>query len=100
MGMYMSHTTHEHPSSFWEPMKGVSRVHIPDQFVWTDWTDIESLGVLDIFMEWVEHAAGAFCRGKGDGIVKKKFDEAADTRIWTGPEYMEDLKKKAGKCWS
>ena len=51
------------PGTFFEPIKGVSRVHIPDQFVWTDWTDIESLGVLEIFMQWIEHAAGDVFKG-------------------------------------
>jgi len=99
MGMYMSHTTHEHPGTFFEPIKGVSRVHFPDQFVWTDWTDFESLGVLEIFMQWIEHAAGNYCKGHGKGVAKKQFDEEADTALWTGPEYIDDMKKKAGKCW-
>ena len=95
----MSHTTQDHPAVFWEEIPGVSRVHLPDQFVWTDWEDIETLGLFEIFMEYVEHAAGMTCKGK-KGWISKKFDEQVDTQLFIGPKYYDDLVKKAGKCWS
>ena len=74
-------------------------MHLPDQFVWTDWEDIETLGMLEIFLEYVEHSAGLFCKGKGDGVVKRKFDEAADSKLFSGPEFMVELEHKSNGCW-
>ena len=37
MSVYMSHQSDDHPGVFWEETPGVSRIHLPDQFVWTDW---------------------------------------------------------------
>jgi hypothetical protein len=99
MGTAMSHQTYEHPSVFWEPLPGVSRVHVPDQFVWTDWADTESLGVLDLFMRSVDKAAAGLCAGTSDGVIKRSFDESQDVRLFAGPDYIEELKVKAGSCW-
>jgi hypothetical protein len=99
MGIAMSRNTNDHPSAFWEATPGVSRVHLPDQFVWTDWEDIETLGMLDIFMEYVEHAAGLFCKGKSNGKVARKFDEAADVELFLGPDFIKNLEAKSNGCW-
>mmetsp|Transcript_16004 Transcript_16004/g.28526 ORF Transcript_16004/g.28526 Transcript_16004/m.28526 type:complete len:815 (+) Transcript_16004:101-2545(+) len=98
MGMSMHLRTGEHPSIFWEHIEGVKRVHLMDQFVWGDWNDPETLGVLQPFMAEVEKAVGKFCRGKGHGEISRGFDEVADVRMWIGPEFKEELKINAGKC--
>ena len=64
-----------------------------------DWEDIETLGLLEIFMEYAEHAAGTVCHGK-KGWIRKKFDEGGDSKMFQGPEYMAELTKKSGKCWT
>ena len=53
----------DHPSVYWPHIEGISRVHLPDQFVWSDWEDIETLGLLKEFMIEVrqqEHVDGPF----------------------------------------
>ena len=93
-----SKPTIDHPSVYWIPMDGVSRVHLPDQFVWGDWADHETLGVLETFLEEVEAAAGGFCAGNGNGRVKRPFDEKYDSQ-WRDSKFQERLREQAGECW-
>ena len=91
--------TIDHPTVYWMPMEGVSRVHLPDQFVWGDWADHETLGMLEMFLETVEAAAAGFCSGRGNGRVARAFDEDEDVKWFTGG-FMDNLNKLAGDCWS
>ena len=95
---WTSKPTVDHPSIYWVAMDGVSRVHLPDQFVWGDWADHETLGVLEVFLEAVEAAAGGFCMGSGDGRVDRPFDEKYDVQ-WREKKFQERLKRQAGECW-
>ena len=95
---WTSKPTIDHPSIYWIPMDGVSRVHLPDQFVWGDWADHETLGVLEVFLEAVEGAAGRFCSGSGNGRVKRPFDEKYDVQ-WRDTKFQERLREQAGECW-
>jgi len=75
----------------------VSRVHLPDQFVWGDWQDVETLGLLRVFMREVTASAGASCQGE-DGHVTRSFDETADSHFFED-EWQDQLRKNAGECW-
>jgi len=101
MGIAMSDRTMEHPSIFFEKLPGVSRVHIPDQFVWSDWTDPESLGILTLFMKAIENAGGRYCMQEGNGYTEQVFDEEDDTKLFLGPKYMDGLNEAAREfgCW-
>eukprot|EP01051_Picozoa_sp_SAG22_P017355 SAG22_NODE_2656_length_2332_cov_5.785490_2_plen_74_part_00 len=64
------------------------------------WTDGRMhAGVLNLFMRSVEQAAAGFCQGRGDGRIGRDFDEASDTKLWTGPAFIDELTAKAGSCW-
>ena len=88
----------DHPSVYWRPIRGVSRVHLPDQFVWGDWSDHETLGVLEIFLEHVEVAAAGFCNNAGSGEITRSFDEIEDVQ-WFMPDFPDRLAQQAGECW-
>lgn len=101
MGVAMSYRTMEHPSVFFESLPGVSRVHIPDQFVWSDWQDPESLGMVVLFMKAIENAGGEYCTHTGSGQANRVFDEEDDTRMFVGPQFQDHLKAAAAEygCW-
>ena len=90
--------TVDHPSVYWLKMEGVSRVHLPDQFVWGDWADHETLGVLETFLESIEEAAAGFCQATGDGHVERNFDEKHDVQ-WFDKKFQDRIKRQGGECW-
>ena len=96
--LWPSKPTVDHPTVYWLEMEGVSRVHLPDQFVWGDWADHETLAVLEIFLEEVEAAAAGLCSGSGDGEIERAFDEKYDVQ-WRKKDFQDRLKRQAGECW-
>lgn len=87
----------DHPSVYWRSTPGVSRIHLPDQFVWGDWADVETLGLLEMFLKEVENAAASHCQGNGTGTVSRRFDEVVDTKFFTAG-FAEKLWSLHQKC--
>lgn len=95
--MWKNKPTIDHPSVYWPGLEGVSRVHLPDQFVWGDWADVETLGLLKLFMLEVEHAVAQQCKGKSNGRIQRKFDEDLDSN-YLSKEFTDKLGSLPSEC--
>lgn len=71
-------TGDDHPSSYFDKIDGVSRLHIKESYIFLDWNDVSVHHTLGFFMAHVESAVADFCSGAGNGTVRRGFDEIID----------------------
>jgi len=86
----------EHPSSVWEVVDGISRLHIMEAYIFGDWGDSKAIRQVEVFMSHIENAAAQFCKKEGPGKVERKFDEVIDVNL-DHPDFKEDFLKKHTK---
>jgi thioredoxin reductase len=82
----------EHPSSVWDelPDHVVKRMHLMEAYIFGDWDDAKAIRQLEVFMSHIENGAAEFCSNKGDGTVKRQFDEVIDINA-DNPDFKKEF---------
>lgn len=81
-----------HPSTFWDSIPGVTRLHVKEAYIYLDWYDAGTWEVMQNFLNQAEEAAARFALEGGKGWMRSEFDEKIDVLLHT-EKFQRQLKK-------